>query len=269
MNKTPLKNVGFWAISIILTIAFAYYQRASGPTYPIRGHVTIDNQLIKYKLIRTWGGDRDALIEIEAPTSISGEISFKRYKSNDLWVKAPMIRKGNSLTASLPHQPPAGKIMYQVSLSSNNKTYQLQNEPVIIRFKGDVPMAVLILHILFIFGAMLLTLRTAFEAIFKQKNIFTYTKITLFFWLIGGLIFGPIMQEYAFGAFWTGWPFGHDLTDNKTLVALIFWIIAYVKLRKNPSNRSWPIIAAIVMIAVFIIPHSVLGSEIDYTQIPK
>jgi hypothetical protein len=83
------------------------------------------------------------------------------------------------------------------------------------------------------------------------------------------MVFGPIMQEYAFGAFWTGWPFGHDLTDNKTLVALIFWIIAYFKLRKDSTNRTWPIIAAVVMLAVFFIPHSVLGSEIDYTQLPK
>jgi uncharacterized membrane protein len=76
------------------------------------------------------------------------------------------------------------------------------------------------------------------------------------------------MQEYAFGALWTGWPFGHDLTDNKTLVSLIIWIIALFVLRKNRENRIWPVIAFVVMLAVYMIPHSVLGSEIDYTKAP-
>jgi hypothetical protein len=83
--------------------------------------------------------------------------------------------------------------------------------------------------------------------------------------LIGGLIMGPIMQKFAFGAYWTGWPFGQDLTDNKTLVAFIFWLIAFFVLRKNRQNRFWPVLAAIITLSVFVIPHSVLGSEFDYS----
>ncbi len=263
------KNSLFWIISIVLTIAFASYQRMTGPTYPIKGTATIDNQTVSYKLLRTWGGETDARVEMEVPESFTGEVIYKRYKSNDEWLTMPMIKEGSKLVAVLPHQPPAGKIMYEIVLKSGDKTVKINEEPAIIRFKGDVPNWLLILHIIFIFGAMLLTIRTAAEAIFKRNNTFLFTKITLLFWLLGGMVFGPIMQEYAFGAFWTGWPFGHDLTDNKTLVALIFWVIAYFKLRKNPDNRLWPIIAAVVMLAVFFIPHSVLGSEIDYTQLPK
>lgn len=269
MKYNRIQNIGFWLVAVILTIAFAYYQRVSGPTYPIKDKISINNQTVNFKLLRTWGGDSDARIEIEVPPSVSGEYTYKRYKSNDEWTKIPMLREGNLLIASLPHQPPAGKITYQITLAQGNSTYILTQEPVVIRFKGEVPTWILILHVIFIFGAMLLTIRTAFEAIFKRKNVFLFTKITMFFWLVGGLIFGPIMQEYAFGALWTGWPFGHDLTDNKTLVAMIFWIIAYFKLRKDHANRLWPIIAASVMLIVFFIPHSVLGSEIDYTQIPK
>ena len=268
-KHTRLQNAGFWIISILLTLAFASYQRMTGPTYPIKGNVSINDQEIKYKLLRTWGGEKDARVEIDVPGSITGEVLYKRYKSNDEWAKAPLTREGNNLVATLPHQPPAGKIMYQITLNSGESSVKLGEEPIVIRFKGDVPAVVLIFHILFIFGAMLMTIRTAFEAIFQRKSVFLFTKITLLFWIAGGMICGPIMQEYAFGAFWTGWPFGHDLTDNKTLVALVFWIIAWFKLRKNHSNRIWPIVAAAVMLAVFLIPHSILGSEIDYTQLPK
>ncbi|RLD46076.1 MAG: hypothetical protein DRI88_08000, partial [Bacteroidetes bacterium] len=89
------------------------------------------------------------------------------------------------------------------------------------------------------------------------------TLITLF---VGGLILGPVVQKFAFGAYWTGWPIGHDLTDNKTAFTFIFWLIAWFVLRKNPANRVWPIVATIMMLAVYVIPHSVMGSEIDHTK---
>jgi hypothetical protein len=75
------------------------------------------------------------------------------------------------------------------------------------------------------------------------------------------------MQKFAFGAFWTGFPFGADLTDNKTMVALIGWIIALIAGRKSKSPRSWYLGAAILLLVVFLIPHSLLGSELDYSEV--
>ncbi|MGB4654493.1 MAG: hypothetical protein WBH98_03565, partial [Bacteroidales bacterium] len=57
-----------------------------------------------------------------------------------------------------------------------------------------------------------------------------------------------------------------DLTDNKTLVLVIIWIITVFKLKKDRNNRFWPIFASILVILIYLIPHSVLGSEIDYTK---
>jgi carbon starvation protein CstA len=110
---------------------------------------------------------------------------------------------------------------------------------------------------------------TLLEALFKRKHVYLYTWLTVIFFFVSGLILGPMIQDYAFGAFWTGWPFGHDLTDNKTLASLIIWIIALFVLRKNRENRIWPVIAFVVMLIVFLIPHSVLGSEVDFTKEAK
>ena len=97
----------------------------------------------------------------------------------------------------------------------------------------------------------------------------SYTVATIFSFLLGGLILGPIIQLYAFGALWTGWPFGHDLTDNKTLASFILWIIAVWRLRKNPNARGWVLVASLGLLAVYLIPHSVLGSEIDFRELPQ
>ena len=97
-----------------------------------------------------------------------------------------------------------------------------------------------------------------------EKHVF-YGRLALIFLLLGGMVFGPIIQYYAFGQAWTGIPFGWDLTDNKTLIAVIFWIVAVVSNRKNPKYR-YTLIAAIITLLIFSIPHSMFGSELDYTS---
>ena len=264
---TKGKNVILWILSVAVTLSLVIYQRATGPTYPIRGEVTIGNEEVKYKLIRTFGGEEDARVIIEIENeAVTGRITLKRYKSYDEWSTNEMFRNGNELVALIPNQPMAGKVEYFITLTHEGKDYKLTEEPVIIRFKGAVPDAILAPHIFFMFMSLLFSIRVGFEVFFRRKDTKYYTGVVLLTLFIGGLILGPIVQKYAFDAYWTGWPFGHDLTDNKTLFAFIFWVIAWFVLRKKPENKFWPIVAVIAMLAVYAIPHSVLGSEIDHTK---
>ena len=141
-----------------------------------------------------------------------------------------------------------------------------EENPVIIRFRGDVPAYVFIPHVIIIFLALLFSSRAGFEALRSQGNPRKLAIWTIIFLILGGMIMGPIMQKFAFGAFWTGFPFGGDLTDNKTMVALIGWIIALIAGRKSKSPRSWYLGAAVLLLIVFLIPHSLLGSELDYSK---
>jgi len=92
-----------------------------------------------------------------------------------------------------------------------------------------------------------------------------YSVLTLATLIAGGMILGPLVQKYAFGAFWTGVPFGWDLTDNKTLIALIFWIFAVI-MNKKRNTGLYTVIAAAVTLIVFSIPHSLFGSELDFSS---
>jgi hypothetical protein len=259
------KTILLFLIAFLFTAGLVIYQRMTGPTYPIGGKIVINGETIKYQLLRTSDDPGEQKLKIKiADTSIKGVFTFRRFKSHDNWSLQPMAREGENLVASVPHQAPAGKVMYYITL--NNQ--QLNPEPTIIRYKGAVPNWVIIPHVFFIFLAMFFAVVTMLEAILRRKNVYLFTWLTVIFFLVSGIIFGPLMQEYAFGALWTGWPFGQDLTDNKTLVSLIIWIIALFVLRKNRENRVWPVIAFVVMLAVYMIPHSVLGSEIDYTKVP-
>ena len=113
---------------------------------------------------------------------------------------------------------------------------------------------------------MLLSTRTGLEVFSAEPKIERLTYYTTFALFVGGMILGPIVQKYAFDAYWTGLPFGHDLTDNKTLIALLSWIAASISIKKSKKPKSWILAASIITLLIFLIPHSVLGSELDYSK---
>jgi hypothetical protein len=262
-------KVLLWFIAFIITISSAVYQRTTGPTYPARGHVLLDNTQISFKLLRSETVDKNAAIKLQVPdTSVIGFLKYKRYKSYDEWFQVPLSRKGDQLVGYLPRLPAAGKIMYYVYLRKGKQKISLTgNEPVVLRYKGAVPLAILLPHVIIMFLAMLFSTRTALEALDSKGSQKKYMLWTIGLFFMGGFILGPVVQKYAFDALWTGVPFGWDLTDNKTLIAMLGWLWAWFLNRKQESHRGWIIFAAVLMLAVYLIPHSVFGSEIDFKEV--
>jgi hypothetical protein len=257
-----------WTLAFLISAFSLAYQRLTGPTYPVSGHVAVDGQDVKFNLPRSHGGDGDAQIKLSSPDpAIYGTIEYRRFRSDDPWTRRGMERRGYTLIARIPHQPIAGKVAYHIFVDkAGGDPIPLTADPVVIRFRGDVPLFVLIPHILGIVAAMLLSVRAGLEALTKGPRAFTLAVWATIGLFIGGLLFGALVQKYAFEAYWTGWPFGYDLTDNKTLVAFLFWLIALWRTAKNRNARGWPLAAAAFMLIVWLIPHSVLGSELDYTR---
>ena len=114
---------------------------------------------------------------------------------------------GDSLVSFLPRQPAAGKLEYFLDVSAGNALGGIaKEEPVIIRFKGPVPLMVLLAHVLAMFIAMMVAVRA------------------------------------AMGALW-----GEEGSKRLAVVAL----------------------AAIVMLVVYLIPHSLGGSQLDYSKVDE
>jgi len=260
------KTIFYWLLAVIITLSAAVYQRTTGPTYEKKIDLTIDETLYKIELLRSHINTKPAPIKIKIRNeNIGGKVYYKRYPSDEDFTGVALVRIGDNLEASLPNQSAAGKLEYYVTLSEITSNRELLNSgPVVIRFKGDVPAAVLIPHIFFMFFAMLLSNLTGLLALGTKEKYKFYGIITLIFIALGGMILGPIVQKFAFGELWTGVPFGWDLTDNKTFVAFIFWILAVVgNWKKDRPYLS--ILSAIVTLIIFLIPHSAFGSELDYS----
>jgi len=268
--KKTRNSIIAWVLAVLITVFAAFYQKVTGPTYPKKVKTEINN--IKYELKFLRSSDQDGTTKIDikiADEKVRGVLYFKNYPEglNDGWMSYDLerITEGESsfLRAELPKQPPAGKLMYYVEFKTDNEKVFLFNEvPIVIRFKGKVPNSVLIPHIFFMFFAMMLSNVAGLFAAFNLSKYKLYTYITVALMLVGGLILGPIVQNYAFNEYWAGVPYGWDLTDNKLLVAFVVWFIAFVGNLK--SEKSYlTIIATIVTIIIFSIPHSMHGSELN------
>jgi hypothetical protein len=261
------KSLVLWIAAFLVTAGSAVYQRLTGPTHPLRGSVELGGQRVKYRLIRSHGGDGDAEVRLVVPdASAKGSIAWKRHKTRDSWTYLDMKREGDDLVGMLPHQPPAGKLDYRVILTQGAERVTLGGSPVTIRFRGAVPMPVLVVHVIAMFVGMLTATRAGLEFWAAKPNYMPLILWTLGLLFIGGLILGPVVQKYAFGEYWTGWPYGTDLTDNKTAVAWLAWAVAWFGARRGPHAGWWVLAAAIVTLVVFAIPHSMFGSELKYAQ---
>lgn len=274
-----MKKYLLWIAAVILMLAAVFYQRVTGPTNPYRGKFYFDIQEYKYKLIRTQETTDQAKIELPVPNipKFDATLHYKRFGTEDSITSIPFVLQGGTYYAKLPLQPSAGKMVYHVTLNANDKAFRIpekEGEEIILRYKDPVPLFVLIPHILFMFLGVLFGIRAGLSALFDPKTMRLWSLITLISIIPGGLILGPIVQKYAFGAYWTGWPFGQDYTDNKMLVMWLVWVFVFIfakwKLPEKEKINRWLVgSATVVMLIMYLIPHSMGGSTLDYDKVDK
>jgi len=259
-----MKKILFWTLAVLITFSAIIYQRKTGPTYDKKVKINIERTEYNFHLVRSHGGESDCPVALNVPDkTITGELLYRIFPTNNDWTIVKMERLDDVLSASLPNLPPAGKYEYKIVLKKDGQTYSLNSgEPVIIRFKGDVPASILVPHVILIFIAMFLGNLAGIMALFKEPKFRLYTKLTFWTLLVGGLIFGPWVQWHAFGEAWAGVPFAWDLTDNKTLLTFIFWLLALL-MNKKKERPAYTVVAAVVMLIVYSIPHSMYGSQLD------
>ena len=262
-----------WAAAVGIMFYAAQFQERTGPTKEFKGSFSFVGEEISYGLVRSGNTDAEAPVIVPDPGSgLTGQVFFKRYPTSDPFTPIPMESVAGDLQALLPTQPAAGKLEYYVVLESSEGTIRIPEEDtLILRYKDPVPLGILVPHVICMFLGLLLGVRTALGAVLDPMGLKRLAWTTLGLLTVGGMILGPIVQKYAFGAFWTGWPFGYDLTDNKTLIMWVVWVAAALVLQFKPEakrlGRGVVLVGALTMMVVYLIPHRLRGSELDYSQV--
>ncbi|HPJ82546.1 MAG: hypothetical protein GX474_09220 [Bacteroidales bacterium] len=280
-----MKGIYSWTLAVIITLAAVFLQRNTGPSHPGKQLMEVNETSFKASfprsLVRPRNDASSAQLTLElssignAQDRIIGAILYyKRYPgSEDYTAVVPsfsMEKDKLLVNCMVPVQPTAGKISYYLQLLGKDGA-TANSRVSILRFRDHVPPSVLMLHILLIFFAFLFSNFTGIYALSGNARINRFALVTILILFAGGFILGPLVQKYAFGVWWAGWPLGGDMTDNKTLVAILAWIIAYI-MNKIPFSSTrfcrWRrflyLAAALVTMVAYSIPHSTAGSQYDY-----
>jgi hypothetical protein len=255
-----MRKFWYWLLAVVITLVLSVYQRMTGPTHPKRVNVELNGANYKVRLPRS-GVQQDEIVKLkDVPRETEAQLHYRRYPAGGEYSTVDFTWSGGEWQAALPVQPVAGKLQYYLTVGG--KDY-LADEPVVIRFRNDVPAGILIPHILLMFAAMLFAVYTLM-LVLTGREYARWLKITVATLFVGGFILGPLVQHAAFGPWWTGFPLGTDLTDNKTLLSFLFFVAALATLKWK--YNKWVVgLAVLFMIVIFSIPHSAYGSEYDYT----
>ncbi len=149
-----------------------------------------------------------------------------------------------------------------------------------VTYFARVPKIVIVPHITFITVALLFLVHSLYFSLSHLINRNGFPKLyrTVFWgWLffsIAVLPLGYLVAWYGLGVGWSGFPIGWDVTDNKSLLTVLFWLGLLIAkpnyfLRRNPLNIrkrdplsdgafAWlTIVGMALTIGVYMIPHSI------------
>ena len=131
-----MKKFVYWLLAVVITLVLSVYQRMTGPTHPQRVNVELRGENYKLRLPRS-GVQQDEIVKLkDLPQDIKAQLHYRRFPTTDEYTTVDFAWKDGVWQAALPVQPVGGKLQYYLTVGG--KDYEA-DEPVVIRFRNDVP----------------------------------------------------------------------------------------------------------------------------------
>jgi hypothetical protein len=271
-------------IFTLLLLGFTRKTTAVRSVYEMveRGGVRIEHRTVPKQV-----GDEIPVISAKAEGASEVTLVYK-IGSDGEYQSVPMIPKPGEesvFTASIPVYPKGIKAWYFLEAVGQGEEGEIgvtlpdessgQVQPVRLKFEGEVPPYIVIPHVLCIFGAIFFAVLALFSAIevkqgkraLRQSVKFPVMTFALLF--LGFVPFGIAMNYFAFGVLWEAFPFGGDVTDNKSQIMLLFWLTTLLTVKgtlfgkgehrnlvSHGKYSTLVIVSFVATMLILAIPHS-------------
>jgi len=209
------------------------------------------------------------------------QVSGRLYYTVDNGVEQSTVMNfsdDRTLVGNLPVGEIGKRLYYRIELTQNGdlkaSLAPTDMRGYLLKYKGPVSAFVLIPHILLMFLGVFfsfIALFYGFDLLLgrnKIKQAAIAVLLSFFCGFIGGVLIGiEVSHEVFGGSGWGGWPVGNDVTDTKTEIFLLFWLITMIFGWAGLSGRELKvsnkvfgtmiIISFVVTLAAFLVPHSI------------
>jgi hypothetical protein len=229
-------------VAFLFTLLLLVFTRKTTAVRSV--HETVEQQgiLIEHNTVPKQVGDEVPVISAKVEGASEIRLVYKIGKDGEYQsVKmSPRTNEEKVFEASIPLHPKGKKAWYYLEAIKQREGSEVKItlperdsghvRPIRLKFEGQVPGYIIIPHILCIFAAIFFATLTLFSAIDLKKGKTTLKKsvklcaITLLLLFIGFFPFGWAMNYFAFGVLWEAFPFGRDVTDNKSQIMFLLWL---------------------------------------------
>jgi hypothetical protein len=268
--------------SLVLTVVLLAFARWTATNNSSEYRSDVDGITLSHKttteyFIRDAKNPADGPVVTLKSSETDRERAIVRYAEqvSGPYTAVEMTPENGVFSARLPVLQIGKKWFYRIDVYKDNvrlATFPPEKEQ-FIKFKGIVAPYIIGPHILFMFATIFFGLMTVFSSIDLargkgnlRKSVF-FLLLTLVSSVLGGLAFGIEVTRQTFGEGWGGYPFGHDWTDTKTEILILFWLVTFFLSARGLFGRkmavsekayaSLVIISFVVTFITFLIPHSI------------
>ncbi len=274
-------------VAFLFTLLLLIFTRKTTAVRSVHETVSQRGLLIDHTTVPKQVGDEIPVISAKVEGASEVRLVYKIGKVGEYQsVKmTPKPGEKNIFVATIPHHPKGTKVWYYLEAVDQVEGEEIkvtlpqrksdQIKPIRLKFEGEVPVYIVIPHVLSIFAAIFFATLTLFSAIDLKKGKTTLKRsvqlctITLLLLFIGFFPFGWAMNYFAFGVLWEAFPFGSDVTDNKSQIMFLFWLFTLLMVKGTLwgkrehksflSDRGYStlvIVSFVVSIIILAIPHS-------------
>lgn len=267
-------------VAILITLAILSITRRLSMNRPRDIHVAADSVEVYHRTVTEQVGPGRPFVSAKVSPSKGVSCFVEIYEGGGS--KRMIELEGDTLgnwRGYLPEKGKGEKIGYAILIRTKaGAAYRVPRDAgdyFVVKYKGPVSGFVLVSHIAFMFGSFFFMVLALFGAIRILKGLedkkvtVNLVRWVLLLTFIGGWPLGWILNYQAFGILWEGFPFGYDVTDNKTQIMFVFWIVTSLlaagSVFKGDEGsdklgaRGFAIaviVSVLVSIGVFLIPHS-------------
>ena len=265
-----------YILALLLTVLLLAIARRASTRHQEDITTNIDGVVLSHKTVTENFGDGPVVTLKSSDASRQRAlVRFAEQIGGD-YQTIEMTPEAGVFSARLPTLEKGKKWFYHIDVIKDNVllTTLPADRDQFIKFKGHISPLILIPHILFMFATIFFGMMAIFTSVDLARGKGDVKRSVLFVLLtfisafIGGIPLGIAVSAQTFGGSgWGGWPLGTDITDSKTEVLLLFWLVTLILSWKGLKGQKLPIsdslysalviISLVVTFITFLIPHSI------------
>lgn len=279
-------KIGKIILALLLTLVLLFIARQLAMVQPRWFEATMNGITLSHLNPGKAPQNQQMTMESKAAPLGSDQKVVLRYNSGaqGSWESMEMLPSGSnpaSLSISLLGKPKGSRLFYFIEVRdiSGNVLANLgtQANPLRLRFEGTVPGYLIGPHIFCMFAGAFFSFLALFGAVSLLRNRGDMNSVAknvgwaTLFTFIGGIPLGIMVARAAVGGTgWGGFPLGNDITDNKTLLILLYWLVLVILgkgsiFQNNPGTNlvkastfgKLTLIGFILVLGLYLIPHSI------------